>query len=149
MRLHAVRTADDQYGIIQHLHGALGLRRKIHMTGRVEQRDLGIAEGKPRLLGKNRDAAGALQRIMVEKSVAVVDAPQLPQRSGAVEQRLGKCCFPRVDLREYADDQMLHCHRASVVWFIKEPPCVNALLESCRKIRYTVRRIHEGSFDHV
>lgn len=57
MALHAVRSADHQHGVIQHLQGALGLGGKIHMAGGVQQGDGGIARRKQRLLGKDGDAA--------------------------------------------------------------------------------------------
>lgn len=36
--LEALRTADDQYGAVQHLEGAFHFTGKIHMPGGVQQR---------------------------------------------------------------------------------------------------------------
>ena len=65
VRLHAVRAAYDNNGIVQHLHGAFGLRGKVDVTGGVQQCDLNFTGGKTRLLGKYRNAALTLKRKMV------------------------------------------------------------------------------------
>lgn len=36
--LHAVRSADYQNGIVQHLHGALGFCGKVYVSGGVQER---------------------------------------------------------------------------------------------------------------
>ena len=54
------------------------------MARRVKQRELLIARKQHCLLGKDRDAALALERVGVEEGVAVVDAAELPQCAGGV-----------------------------------------------------------------
>ena len=54
------------------------------MSRRIEQRELALAHGEHGLLCKDRDAALALERIGIEKSVAMVHAPELPQRAGSI-----------------------------------------------------------------
>ena len=48
--LNSVGAADNEYGVVEHLQGALGLGRKIDVAGSVEQSKFGIAEAKDRLL---------------------------------------------------------------------------------------------------
>ena len=57
--LHAVRCADDQDRVVQHLQGALHLGGEIHMAGGVQQRDGELLRFKQGLLGEDGDAAGA------------------------------------------------------------------------------------------
>lgn len=48
--LHAVRAADDQDGVVEHLQRALGLGGEVHVPRRVEQRQLRLRQGEQRLL---------------------------------------------------------------------------------------------------
>ena len=62
--LYAVGTAYDQNGAVEHLQGALHLSRKVHVTRSVQQGDLYVvSEWEDGLLGKNRDAALAFNRV--------------------------------------------------------------------------------------
>ena len=74
MILHAVRSADNQYGCIQHLKCALGLGRKVNVTRRVEQCEEAVPMSEYSLLGKDGDAATALLLVVVQKGVSVIDA---------------------------------------------------------------------------
>ena len=98
MRLHAVRAADDEHGVVEHLQGALGFGGKIDMAGRVQQGDRSVRQGKDGLLGKDGDAALPFEREGIEKGVAVIDAAQLFYRAGLVQHRLGKRGFARVNM---------------------------------------------------
>ena len=106
--LHAVRAADDEHGVIEHLQSALHLARKIHVAGRVQQRELRLPERQHSLLRENRDPALALLHVGVEKGALVVDAPELPELSARVEHRLRKRRFSGVDVRQYAQNQLFH-----------------------------------------
>ena len=90
MALHAVRSADHQHGIVQHLQGTLSLGGKIHMAGGIQQGDIRTARRKQRLLGKDGDAARFFQTVSVQKSVPVVHPAQLADGTGAVEHSLGE-----------------------------------------------------------
>ena len=112
--LHAVGAADHQHRVVQHLQGALGLGRKIHMPRRVQQRQLGLLGSIGRrqrqhgLLGKNRDAPRTLLRVGVQKGVAVVHPAQLAQRARAVQQPLGQRGLAAVHMGQQAHDQTFH-----------------------------------------
>ena len=82
--LYAVRSADDEDRVVQYRERALHLRGKVRMTRGVKKRQNRIADGEDRLLGKNRDAALALQRFGVQKGVAVIDATELSQRAACI-----------------------------------------------------------------
>lgn len=74
VRLHAVRAADDQHRTIEHLQCALHLRRKVNVTGRVQQCHLGVRQRELRLLRENCDAARALERKRIEERILMVHA---------------------------------------------------------------------------
>ena len=82
--LHAVAAADDEYRVVEHRERALHLGGKVDVAGRIEQRDLRFAGGEHGLLCKDRDAALALERVGIEKGVAVVHAPEFSQRAGGI-----------------------------------------------------------------
>ena len=82
--LHAVAAADDEHCVVEHRQRALHLGGEIDVARRVKQRELLIARKQHCLLGKDRDAALALELVGVEEGVAVVDAAELPQCAGGV-----------------------------------------------------------------
>ena len=112
--LHAVGAGDDQHRVIQHLQSALGLGGKIHVAGRIQQRQLGLVgavRGGQRqhgLLGKDRDAPRPLLAVGIKKGVPVVHAPQLAQHPRAVKQPFGQCSFAAVHMCQQPDDQTFH-----------------------------------------
>ena len=110
VRLHAVRAADDEHGIVEHLQRALHLGGKVHVARRVEQRDRRVAQRQARLPRKDRDAARTLERVRVQVRVFVVHAPEVADRARAVEQRLGQRRLPGVHVRQDAQNQLLHKH---------------------------------------
>ena len=84
------------------------------MAGGVQQGQRGLAasvgggQRQHRLLGKNRDAPRPLLTVSVQKGVAVVDAAQLAQHAGAVEQPFSQCGFAAVNMGQQADDETFH-----------------------------------------
>ena len=113
MALHAVRSADHQHGVVQHLQGALGLGGKIHMAGGVQQGDAGVARRKQRLFGKDGDTACFFQAVGIQKGVTVIHPPQLADSSGAVEHGLGEGGLAGVHMGQNAQyDLFLRCFHA-------------------------------------
>ena len=106
--LHPVSAADDQDGVVHHLQRPLRLGGEIHVAGGVQQRQLGFRQPEQGLLGEYGDAPGALERVGVQKGVAVVHAPQFAQGAGAVEQGLAERGLAGVHMGQYADDQTFH-----------------------------------------
>ena len=82
--LHAVRAADDKDRVVEHLQGALRFGGEIDVARRIEQRDVRAAAVEHRLLGKDGDAALALERFGVQKGVAVIDAAKRAQRARGI-----------------------------------------------------------------
>ena len=110
VRLHTVRAADDEHGVVEHLQRALHLGGKVHVPRRVEQRDRRVAQRQARLPREDRDAARTLERVRVQMCVFVVHAPEVPDGARAVEQRLGQRRFPGVHVRQNSQNQLLHKH---------------------------------------
>ena len=110
VRLHAVRAADDEHGVIKHLQRALHLGGKVHVARRVEQRDRRVAQRQARLPREDRDATRTLERVRVQVRVFVVHAPEVADGARAVEQRLGQRRFPGVHVRQNSQNQLLHKH---------------------------------------
>ena len=108
MALNAVRTADDQQRVIQHLHRAFCLRRKINMSGCIQERENGIPEGQRGLMRKDRDAAAALDLICIKPRITVIDSSALPDLAGTEKQRLCKRRLSGIDMRHNADSQLFH-----------------------------------------
>ena len=106
--LDAVGAADDQNGIVHHLQGALHLRGKIHVPRRVQQRYLAAGQRQDSLLGEDGNAPGALLHVGVEKRVAVVHPPALPQAAALIEHGLGQRGFACVHVGQNAHGQLVH-----------------------------------------
>ena len=81
MALYSVRSADHQHRIVQHLQRAFHLRRKIHMSRCVQQRDILVLPLKLRLLGKNCDSPVPLLTIRIQKRVPVIHPSQPADRT--------------------------------------------------------------------
>ena len=142
--LDAVRAGNDQHRIIQHLQRSLGLRRKVHVAGGIQQGDLGLfqrgarhrsgRQGKHGLFGKNGNAAGFFQRIGVQKCIPMVYAPQLADAARTVEQCFRKSGFSAVHVCQNPNDQTFHnfpnlihsvpgcCARGTVYFLHRRPP---------------------------
>ena len=100
--LDAVRPADHQNGVVQHLEGALHLGGKVHMPRGVQQRQLQLPQGQPGLLGEDGDAPLPLLRIGIRHRVLVVHPSHPPGLAGNVEQGLGQCGLARVHMGQQA-----------------------------------------------
>ena len=105
--LHACRAADDQHGVIQHRQRPLHFGGKIRVARGIQQRQGGVRQRQPRLLGKDGDPPAALQRVVVQKGVPVVHPPGPPQRPGAVQHRFGQGGFAAVHVRQQACAEIL------------------------------------------
>ena len=84
MALHTVAAADDEHRVVKHRQRALHLGGKVNVSRRIQQRELALAHGEHGLLCEDRDAALALERIGIEEGIAVIYAPELPQRAGSI-----------------------------------------------------------------
>ena len=100
LRLHALDRRDDQHGAVEHAQHALHLGDEVGVAGRVDQVDGDVADRERDDRGLDRDAAPALERERVGLRVAVVDAAELVDDAGGVEQPLGEGGLTGVDVRQ-------------------------------------------------
>lgn len=84
MPLYSVCPADNQNGVVQHLQGALHFCGKIHMSRRIQKRDI----SQSGLFGKNRYSPGTLLLVRIQKSVLMVHPAQISDLPGHIEHCL-------------------------------------------------------------
>ena len=105
--LHPGRAADHQHRLVQHLHGALRLRREIHMARRVQQRYCVPLQPDLGLLGEDGDAPLPFQTVVVQKAVPVIHSAQLFDFSRKVQHGLAEGGLPRVHMGHNAKYRMI------------------------------------------
>ena len=104
MGLYALHTAYHQYRAVHGPDAALHLAAEIRVARGVDQAERKPAGRKRRFVGKYRDAAAALDDVMVQTGVAAVHAPGAPQRAAPVQKLLRKRRLARVHMSENAHD---------------------------------------------
>ena len=107
LRLDAFDRRDHEDRAVEHAQHALDLGDEVGMPRRVDQVD----GERPDLESRDRrfdgDAPRALERERVRLSAAVVDAPELVDDAGRVEQPLCECRLTGVYMRQ--DPQVERC----------------------------------------
>ena len=111
LRLHALDRRDDQDGAVEHAEHALDLGDEVRVPRRVDEVDRHAVDHEGHDGGLDRDPALALQRERVGLRGAVVDATDLVDDSGRVQQPFGEGGLTGVDVRQ--DPQVQHRHVAS------------------------------------
>ena len=86
MTLNTVRTADDKDGVVQYLKGSFHLRRKVHVSRRVQKRNGKTRQRKSGLLGEDGNASGAFHRIRIQKGIFGIDTTQRADGAGGIQQ---------------------------------------------------------------
>ena len=104
----AVRRGDYKDRVVEHVHDALGLRRKIHMPRGVNQCYRRPGKGENRLLGEDGDTAFALRFARVKERIPVVDAPHGADCACVKQQGFRQRRLPCIHFRGHADDNLLH-----------------------------------------
>ena len=102
MRLYAIRPADEHHGIVQYGKGAFHLRGKIDMARRIDERKFRPLPRQDRLLGKDGDAAAALLRIIVQKTVAMIHTAAFPDHPCAQQHAFAQRRLAGIDMRQQA-----------------------------------------------
>ena len=126
--LDAVRPADHQNGVIQHLEHPLRLGGEIHMARGVQQGQLPAAPLHMGLGGEDRDAPLPLQGVVVHGRVAVIHPPQAPQQAAAVEDGLRQGGLPRVHVGQEAHGGTIHIiHKLYPFIFTRNPVSAQSL----------------------
>ena len=111
LRLHALDGRDHQHRAVEHAQHPLHLGDEVRVAGRVDQVDGDVVDDERHDGGLDRDAALPFQRQRVGLGAAVVDAADLVDDAGGVEQPLGQAGLTGVDMRQ--DPQVQRSHRAS------------------------------------
>ncbi len=122
LRLHALHGGHHQDGAVQHAQHPLHLGDEVGMARRVDQVDRGVADGEGHDRRLDGDAAPAFQGKGVGLGVAVIDAADLVDDPGGVQQPLGQAGLTGVYMRQ--DSQVEHTQRTSC-------PLIGRLLLSC------------------
>ena len=104
----AVRRGDYKDRVVEHVHDALGLRRKINMAGGVNQCHGHVRKRENRLLGEDGDTAFALRFARVKERIPVVDAPHGADCACMKQQGFRQRRLPCIHFRGHADDNLLH-----------------------------------------
>ena len=107
--LHALGAADYDHCRVHHGNRPLHFGRKIGVSGRIHPENLIAVPFNQRLIGENRNAALPLNRVRVEKRVAVIDPAHRADGTGKGKHALGKRRLARVHVREHANGN-LHAH---------------------------------------
>jgi hypothetical protein len=111
LRLHALDGGDDQHGAVEHAQHPFHLGDEVRVAGRVDQVDGDVIDDERHHGGLDRDAALPFQRQGVGLGAAVVDAADLVDDAGGVEQPLGQARLTGVYVRQ--DPQVQRAHEAS------------------------------------
>ena len=95
------------------LEHPLHLGDEVRVAGRVDQVDRDVADDERHDGGLDRDAALPFQRERVGLGAAVIDAADLVDDTGGVEQPLGQAGLTGVDMRQ--DPQVQRAHKRHVL----------------------------------
>ena len=110
LRLHALDGGDDQHRAVEHAERPLHLGDEVRVAGGVDQVDRDVADGERDDGGLDGDAALAFERQRVGLGAAGVDAADLVDDPGGVQQPLGQAGLTGVDMRQ--DPQVEQCARS-------------------------------------
>ena len=111
LRLHTLDGGDHQDGAVEHAQHPFHLGDEIRVPGGVDQVDRDVVDGERHHGGLDRYAALPFQRERIGLGAAVIDAADLVDDTGVVEQPLGQGCLTGVYMRQ--DPQVQRSHSAS------------------------------------
>jgi hypothetical protein len=109
LRLDALHGRDDQHGAVEHAQHAFHLGDEIRVAGSVDQVDRDVVDDERHDGGLDRDAALAFQRHRIGLGAAVIDAADLADDTGGIQQPLGQRCLTGVYMRQDSQVQRSHC----------------------------------------
>ena len=111
LRLDALDRRDDEDRAIEHAEDAFDLGDEVGVAGRVDEVDREVADEERGDRGPDRDAAFALELERVGLGGAGVDAADVVDGAGGVEESLGEGGLTGVDVGE--DSEIERAHGAS------------------------------------
>ena len=100
LRLHALDGGDHENGAVEHVQHPFHLGDEVRVSRRVDQVDGDVVDDERHDGGLDRDAALSLQRQEVGLRAAVIDAADLVDDTGGVQQPLGESCLTGVYMRQ-------------------------------------------------
>jgi hypothetical protein len=100
LRLDALHGRDDEHRPVQHAQHPLDLGDEVRVAGRVDQVDRDVVDRERDDGGLDRDAPLPFEREGVGLRRALVDAPDLVDDAGGVEQPLGERRLTGVYMRQ-------------------------------------------------
>ena len=107
MPLNSVRSADHKNRIIQNLQRPLHLRAEIHMSRRIQKRDIHLLPGQTGLLGKNGDPPLPLQGKIVQTGVPVIHPSQSLDLPAGKQKPLCQSGLSRIHMGKQANTYLL------------------------------------------
>ena len=108
LRLDALDRRDDEDRAVEHAEDALDLRDEVGVAGRIDEVDRQVAEEERGDRGPDRDAAFALELERVGLGGAGVDAADVVDRAGGVEESLAEGGLTGVDVGKDAEIERAH-----------------------------------------
>ena len=106
--LHALDGREHQHGAVEHAQHPLHLGDEVGVAGGVDQVDGDVVDGERHHRRLDGDAALAFQGQGVGLGAAVVDAADLVDDPGAVQQPLGQAGLAGVDMGQDAQVERVH-----------------------------------------
>ena len=100
LRLHALDGGDHEHRAVEHAQHPLHLGDEVRVARRVDQVDVDVAERERRDGRLDRDPALPLERQRVGLRRAGVDAADLVDDAGRVQQPFGESCLTGVYMRQ-------------------------------------------------
>ena len=110
LRLDALYRGKHEHGAVEHAQHALHLRNEVRVARSVDQIDGDVSDRERHNGGLDSDAPPTLQRQRVRPGGAVVDAAELFDRTGRVEQPFGERRLTGVYMRQDPQVQRLARH---------------------------------------
>ena len=108
LRLDAFDRGDDEDRAVEHAEDAFDLRDEVGVARRVHQVDREVAHEERGDRGADRDAAFAFELERVGLGGAGVDAADVVDRAGGVEQALAEGGLTGVDVGEDSEIERAH-----------------------------------------
>ncbi len=108
LRLHTLDGGDHQHGAIEDVEHALHLGDEIRVAGSVDQVDGDVADNERNDRRLDGDASPAFQLQRIGPRAAFVDAADLVDDAGGVEQPLGQTGLTGVDMGQDPEVQRVH-----------------------------------------
>ena len=107
--LNALHGRDDEHGPVEDVEHPFDLGDEVRVAGSVDEVDGDVVDGERDDGGLDRDTPLAFERERIGLSAACVDAADLVDDAGGVEQPLGQAGLTGVDVGQ--DPQIEHSHR--------------------------------------